>query len=163
MPIKHAAAALPALMLLAACAGENSQSERRAAAHLDLDICALASADEMLSLHRKLIHATPRSSSCAWSEEPDSMSYLDIGIRPLHQDVRKYFPDPTPAGVTLEEVSDLGDGGYMTITEGRIGVVVVRKGKYAMQSAPIFIDVEPGSEQQRKLWDIYRRALNLVP
>ena len=37
--------------------------------------------------------------------------------------------------------------------------VVVKKGDWVLQSAVIFLDIEPGSEKQKVLWDIYRGVL----
>jgi hypothetical protein len=57
-------------------------------------------------------------------------------------------------------IIDLGDEGLMSVVEGSLGVIVIRKGKQVVVSAATFLDIESGSDKQRALWDIYRRLMN---
>ena len=57
------------------------------------------------------------------------------------------------------KISDLGDGGLMSVGEGELGVVVIRKGDRVLLSAVTFLDIKPGSKKQAVLWDIYRHIL----
>jgi len=47
----------------------------------------------------------------------------------------------------------------VNVSEGTLGVVVIRKGKLVLQSAVTFLDIKPGSKKQAILWGIYRRIV----
>ena len=47
----------------------------------------------------------------------------------------------------------------MTVTEGSLGVIVIKKGDWVLQSAVVFLGIEPGSGRQAALWEVYRRIL----
>jgi hypothetical protein len=87
------------------------------------------------------------------------MAYLDIQYHKYRKDLREYFNEQLSDNVALEKIADLGDGGLMTVVDGSLGVIVIRKGDLVLQSAAIFLDIELGSDQQKVLWDIYREIL----
>ncbi len=87
------------------------------------------------------------------------MAYLDIQYHKYSKDLREYFNEQLSDNVALEKIADLGDGGLMTVVDGSLGVIVIRKGDLVLQSAATFLDIELGSDQQKVLWDIYREIL----
>ena len=125
----------------------------------EIDICKQVSAAQLKELHRKHLYPTAYENECLWSEEPGGMAEIDIRVRDAYLPLRDYFAKPLPSRFKLVKITDLGDGGLMTVGEGAIGVVVIRKGKRIMQSSPGFLDIAPGSKKQAVLWDIYRDIL----
>ena len=124
-----------------------------------LDVCALVSAEQLAALSRKPLYSTPQDNGCYWSREPGAMAYLHIGVHDSAQPLRGYFNAELAPTTRLELIIDLGDEGLMSVVEGELGVVVVRKGGRVLQSAATFLDIEPGSARQRVLWEIYRRVV----
>lgn len=137
--------------------GQGSQ-----AAGAELDICGLVQAEELAALSRKTLFPTGQDSGCFWSLTPGGMAYLHIAVHDMHQPLRDYFFPELPSHVRLEYIDDLGDEGLMTVTEGTLGVVVIRKGQRVIQSAVTFLEIEPGSPKQQALWNIYRRILDRI-
>ena len=124
-----------------------------------LDICGLVSSEQLAAVYRKPLYPTPQENGCYWSREPGAMAYLHIGVHDRSQPLRQYFNPQLSATTTLEPILDLGDEGMMSVVEGEIGVAVIRKGDRVLQSAATFLDIKPGSDQQRALWAIYRDVL----
>ena len=124
-----------------------------------LDICSLVSSEQLAALHRKPLYPKSQENGCYWSREPGTMAYLHIGVLESTQPLRQYFHPQLSATTTLEPILDLGDEGLMSVVEGEIGVVVIRKGDRVLQSAATFLDIKPGSDQQQALWTIYRDVL----
>ena len=124
-----------------------------------LDICGLVSSEQLAAVYRKPLYPTPQENGCYWSREPGTMAYLHIGVHDRSQPLRQYFNPQLSATTTLEPILDLGDEGLMSVVEGEIGVVVIRKGDRVLQSAATFLDIKPGSDQQQALWTIYRDVL----
>ncbi|WP_297953988.1 hypothetical protein [uncultured Desulfobulbus sp.] len=124
-----------------------------------LDICSLVSSEQLAAVYRKPLYPTPQENGCYWSREPGAMAYLHIGVHDRSQPLRQYFNAQLSATTTLEPILDLGDEGLMSVVEGEIGVVVIRKGDRVLQSAATFLDIKPGSDQQQALWAIYRDVL----
>ncbi|MFZ0451991.1 MAG: hypothetical protein WAL98_22390, partial [Desulfatiglandaceae bacterium] len=73
--------------------------------------------------------------------------------------LREYYNKNLPASVKLEKINGIGDEGLVNVSEGTLGVVVIRKGKLVLQSAVTFLDIKPGSKKQAILWGIYRRIV----
>ena len=71
----------------------------------------------------------------------------------------EYYNKNLLASVKLEKINGIGDEGLVNVSEGTLGVVVIRKGKLVLQSAVTFLDIKPGSKKQAILWDIYRRIV----
>lgn len=88
------------------------------------------------------------------------MAYLHIGLHESSIPLRDYFNKELSSTTTLESITDLGDEGLMSVAEGSLGVIVIRKGNRVLQSAATFLDIEPGSDKQRVLWEIYRTLLD---
>ena len=126
----------------------------------NIDVCKQISAEQLKILHRKQLYPTAYENECFWSERPGGMAEIDIRILDAYQPIRDYFAKPLPTRFKLVKITDLGDGGLMTVGEGMIGVVVIKKGNRILQSSPGFLDIAPGSKKQAVLWDIYRRILN---
>ena len=124
-----------------------------------LDICSLVSSEQLAAVYRKPLYPTPQENGCYWSWEPGAMAYLHIGVHDRSQPLRQYFNPQLSATTTLEPIIDLGDEGLMSVVEGEVGVVVIRKGDRVLQSAATFLDIKPGSDQQQALWTIYRDVL----
>ena len=124
-----------------------------------LDICSLVSSEQLAAVYRKPLYRTPQENGCYWSREPGAMAYLHIGVHDRSQPLRQYFNPQLSATTTLEPILDLGDEGLMSVVEGEIGVVVIRKGDRVLQSAATFLDIKPGSDKQQVLWSIYRGVL----
>ena len=124
-----------------------------------LDICGLVSSEQLAAVYRKPLYPTPQENGCYWSREPGAMAYLHIGVHDRSQPLRQYFNAQLSATTTLEPIIDLGDEGLMSVVEGEVGVVVIRKGDRVLQSAATFLDIKPGSDQQQALWTIYRDVL----
>ena len=123
------------------------------------DICKQVSAAQLNKLYRKHLYPTASENDCFWSEKPGGMADMDIRVRDADLPLRDYFSKPLPSHVKLVKITGLGDEGLMSVGEGTVGVVVIRKGKYVLQSAVTFLDVKPGSKKQAVLWDIYRNIL----
>lgn len=124
-----------------------------------IDICKQISAAELKMLYHKRLYPTAYENECFWSEQPGGMAEIDIRVRDADQPLRDYFAKPLSSMFKLVKITDLGDGGLMTVGEGTIGVVVIRKGKRILQSSPGFLDIAPGSKKQKVLWDVYRKIL----
>ena len=124
-----------------------------------LDICSLVSSEQLAALHRKPLYPKSQENGCYWSREPGTMAYLHIGVHERFQPLRQYFHPQLSATTTLEPIIDLGDEGLMSVVEGEVGVVVIRKGDRVLQSAATFLDIKPGSDKQQVLWAIYRDVL----
>jgi hypothetical protein len=152
------AAAVLALMM-AGCSDESSDTQ---AANIEeeIDYCAEVSDETLAKLHEKKLFSAAMPNGCMWSEKPDGIADFSFSINESEQELRDYFNAELSPGVELVEITDLGDSGLMTLVEGEIGVVVIRKGDKVLQSAATFLDIAPGTEQQTVLWDIYRRALD---
>lgn len=156
------AAVLAAALIVPACGGDSPQAAR--GADLSIDVCEIvteADLDVISAARRdKVVHVTPGTNRCMWAERENGMAYFNIQVVLSDRDIRASFPDTFPDHVELVEIRDLGDAGYMTVTEGSIGNVVIRKGSRVLDSGAVFLDIEPGSEAHDRLWDIYRRVLN---
>lgn len=87
------------------------------------------------------------------------MAFLDIRILDKQRPLREHFSEDLPSYVVLQEITDLGDGGLMSITEGSLGIVVIKKGNSILKSAVTFLGVEQGTEKHRSLWSIYNSVL----
>ena len=124
-----------------------------------LDICSLVSSEQLAAVYRKPLYPTPQENGCFWSLEPGTMAYLHIGVHASTRPLRQSFNPQLSATTTLEPILDLGDEGLMSVVEGEIGVVVIRKGDRVLQSAATFLDIKPGSDKQQVLWAIYRDVL----
>ena len=143
---------LAALLLIAGLARPGFATEA-------LDICSLVSSEQLAVLHRKPLYPKSQENGCYWSREPGTMAYLHIGVHERFQPLRQYFHPQLSATTTLEPIIDLGDEGLMSVVEGEVGVVVIRKGDRVLQSAATFLDIKPGSDKQQVLWAIYRDVL----
>ena len=143
---------LAALLLIAGLARPGFATEA-------LDICSLVSSEQLAALHRKPLYPKSQENGCYWSREPGTMAYLHIGVLESAQPLRQYFHPQLSATTTLEPIIDLGDEGLMSVVEGEVGVVVIRKGDRVLQSAATFLDIKPGSDKQQVLWAIYRDVL----
>ncbi len=146
-------------LILAAC-GDASLYD----ADLDINVCERvteADLDIIAAAQRsKVVHATGGTNRCMWAESEGAMAYLDIAVAISDRNVRAFFSENFPDHVQLVEIRDLGDGGYMTVTEGRIGNVAIRKGNRVLTSAAVFLDIEPGSAAHDRLREVYRRILD---
>ncbi|MFN4023585.1 MAG: hypothetical protein ACK4MQ_02030 [Hyphomonas sp.] len=157
-------AALAAALFISACGSDNPQTAGDA--DLNIDVCEIvtpADLDIIAAARRdKVAYADSmgRANRCMWAEREDGMAYFDITIAVSGRDIRADFPEAFPDHVELVEIRDLGDAGYMTVTEGRIGNLAIRRGNRVLSSAAVFLDIEPGSEAHDRLWDIYRRVLD---
>ena len=128
----------------------------------NIDICNEVSAEQLAKLYKKKLYPTQNNRGCYWSENPGGMAYFDIGIHKYSQDLRDYWNKDLSSLVTLEKITDLGDEGLMGIGEGDLGVIVIRKDKLILKSAVTFLDIKPGSERHKVLWDIYRGILKNI-
>lgn len=124
-----------------------------------IDICALLGEADLAKLYRKKLYPNPNNGGCFWSKKPGGMAYLDISLHEHHKPLRQYFQADLPGHVKLVEIKDLGEEGLMTVSEGSLGVVVIKKGDWVLQSAVIFLDIVPGGKKQAALWEVYRRIL----
>lgn len=150
----YGALAVMSIGLLLGC------SRPAAAKHEEaIDICKQVSAGQLKTLYRKHLYPTAYDNHCMWSEKPHGMAELDIKVQDVRGPLRAYFVKPLPSRIKLVKISDLGDGGLMSVGEGELGVVVIRKGDRVLLSAVTFLDIKPGSKKQAVLWDIYRHIL----
>ena len=153
-----------AVLLVSAMTGCSPKGNKSQASNVNVektvDYCAIASKDDLAKLDRKPLYATAEDNGCMWSEKPGGMAYLDIRIHDNQRKLRDYFASDLPSNVKLVDITDLGDSGLMTVGDGTIGVVAIRKGNRTLQSAATFLDIKPGSAAQKVLWQIYGRALN---
>ncbi len=146
---------------MAGCSQGNDKTQANAAAaEKTVDYCGLVSNEELAKLYNKKLYPTAEDNGCMWSEKPGGMADLDLNVHQSKRDLRKYFAAELPSNVKLVKFIDLGDGGLMTVSDGSLGVIVVRKGSRVLQSAATFLDIKPGSEKQKMLWQIYARALD---
>ena len=160
----RSALALGALLAvaLAACSpsgDKTATTDSTAATETSVDYCALVSDAELAKLYRKKLYPTAEDNGCMWSETQGGMADLEFNVRQSSQDLRKYFNADLPSNVKLVKITDLGDDGLMSVGDGTLGVIVVRKGDRVLESAATFLDIEPGSDKQKTLWQIYARAL----
>jgi hypothetical protein len=125
-----------------------------------LDVCGQVTGQQLAALSRKPLYPTPEENGCFWSQTPGGMAYLHIGLQESSIPLRDYFNKELSSATTLESITDLGDEGLMSVAEGSLGVIVIRKGNRVLQSAATFLDIEPGSDKQRVLWEIYRTLLD---
>lgn len=130
-----------------------------AAADKDIDICSLVTQDQLSHIYRKPLFPKEYRHQCLWSKTAGGMAYFDIQYHKYKRPLREYFNKKLSDIVILEKIDDLGDEGLMTIVEGSLGVIVIRKGDWVLQSAVTFLDIEPGTDKQKILWDIYREIL----
>jgi len=154
-PIRTATGLILALTML----GSTVFLPPRDATGATLDICAQITAEQLTSLYRKPLVPTAQDNGCFWSLEPGTMAYLHIGVHDRFQELRRYFNEELPSHVLLVEIRDIGDEGLMSISEGTLGVVVIRKGNRVLQSSVTFLDIEPNSTRQQVLWDVYRHIV----
>ncbi len=124
-----------------------------------IDICNQVSAEQLTKLYRKHLYPSAHTNDCFWSEKPGAMAYMDINVHDVNRPLREYFAKTIPSHIKLVKITDLGDEGLMSVSEGSLGVVVIRKGDRVLQSAVTFLEIKPGSTQQAALWDIYRSVL----
>lgn len=132
------------------------------AADQSLNICKQVSNEQLNLLYKKPLIPKESERGCFWSKDPGGMAYFDINIHKYRQELRSYFNKDLPTHVKLEKVTGLGEEGLMTLTEGSLGVIVIRKGDWVLQSAVTFLDIEPGSQKHKCLWDIYRAILETL-
>jgi len=125
-----------------------------------VNICAQVSADQLKKLNRKPLYPTATENGCFWSEKPGGMASLDINVHKARRPLRAYYNKTLPSGVKLETISGIGDEGLVNVSEGTLGVVVIKKGKLVLQSAVTFLDIKPGSKKQAVLWDIYKHIVD---
>ena len=125
----------------------------------EIDVCKQVTAGQLKQLHRKQLYPTAYDNECFWSEKPGGMAEIDIKVQDADLALRDYFATPLPSRFKLVKITDLGEEGMMTVGEGVIGVVVIRKGKQVLLSSPGFLEIKPGSKKQVVLWDIYRNIL----
>jgi len=124
-----------------------------------IEICSLVTQEQLGSIYRKPLYPKAYNRQCLWSIKQGGMAYLDIQYHKYRKDLREYFNVQLSDNVALEKIADLGDGGLMSVVDGSLGVIVIRKGDLVLQSAATFLDIELGSDQQKVLWDIYREIL----
>ncbi len=152
------------VLLAFAMAGCTSKANNKQADATNIqktvDYCALVSKAELAKLDRKPLYAKGSDNGCMWSEKSGGMAYLDVGIFDSQRKLRTYFATDLPSNVKLVKITDLGDAGLMSVADGTIGVVAIRKGNKILQSAATFLDIKPGSEGQKVLWQIYGSVLN---
>lgn len=125
----------------------------------ELDVCSQVSAEQLKALYHKRLYANAFTNECNWSEDPGGMAYMNIQVRDTTRPLREYFAKPLPSRIKLVKITDLGDEGLMSVGEGTLGIVAVRKGKHELLSAVTFLDIKPNSKRQVVLWDIYRDVL----
>jgi hypothetical protein len=140
-------------------AQSNAQQADAPKVEKSVDYCALASKDDLAKLYRKPLFASAEDNGCMWSETKGGMADLELHVQDSQGKLRDYFATDLPSNVKLVDITDLGDSGMMSVTDGSIGVVVIRKGNKDLQSAATFLDIKPGSDAQKVLWQIYGRAL----
>lgn len=149
-----------ALVAVAASVLINASAAWAGGAGGQIDICKQVSAGQLKELYRRHLYPTASDNDCFWSEKPGGMAEIDIRVVDADLPLRDYFAKSMPSGFKLVKITDLGDGGLMTVEEkGVIGIVVIRKGKRILQSSPGFLGVPLGSKKQVVLWDIYRGIL----
>lgn len=132
------------------------------AKNINIDICNQVSTEQLTKLYRKQLYSTKNNNGCYWSEKPGSMAYFDIGLHKQYKDLREYWNKELSSNITLEKITDLGDDGLMAVSEGDLGVIIIRKNKWILRSAVTFLDIEPGTEKHKVLWDIYRGILKNI-
>lgn len=157
------------LVLLGICLlfyGCSSEAEEKKASRqqqeMTVDVCALVSKEDLRQIYRKELFATAEDNGCFWSLEKGAMAYLHISIQDKTKDVRDHFNSEIPSHIALEEISDLGDGGLLTIAEGTLGVIVISKGNKIIKSAATFLDIKPGSKEHKALWSVYQKILRAI-
>lgn len=153
-------AAIILLVLLSGCSNSEEKSTESSKVTEEIKLCDWVTDEQIKKIYRKPLVKSGEGKQCLWSKTAGGMSYFDISIHSKFQDLRKYFAPKIPSYVVLQKIDDLGDEGLMTVTEGSLGVVIIRKGELILQSAPTFLDIEPGSIEQQALWDIYRTVLD---
>ncbi len=152
-----------ACVLLAACG--NSDIGSPPAANVSIDVCAVVTEEDLdiiaAARRDKVAVASDMGGSnrCLWAEKEFGTSYFDIAIAPGDRDLRSLFPETLPSHVQLVEIRDVADGGYMTVTEDSIGNIAIRKGGLVLNSGVVFLDIEPGSPQHERLFEVFRRLL----
>lgn len=149
--------AIPIAMFLSLLVGYSTTAA--AGSDGEIDVCKQVTAGQLKKLHRKHLYPKAYDNECMWSERPGGMAEMDIKVRDADLPLRDYFAKPLPSRFKLVKIKDLGDEGMMTVGEGAIGVVAIRKGKQVLLSSPGFLDIAPGSKKQVVLWNIYKKIL----
>lgn len=126
----------------------------------DIDICSLVSNEQLAGIYKKPLFPTAQRRSCFWSEEPGAMAYLQISLQKNNKKLRDHFFKDLPEHVKLEKINDLGEGGLMGITRGKLELIVIQKKQMVLKSNVTFLDIEQGSKKQENLWKIYRTILS---
>jgi hypothetical protein len=125
----------------------------------NIDICSLVSAEQLAGIYRKPLFPTALRSGCFWSEEPGAMAYLQISYSKKEKELREHFHQELPEHVKLIAINDLGNNGLMGVTNGRLELILIQKKEMVLKSNVTFLDIEQGSNEQEKLWEIYRTIL----
>ncbi len=100
----------------------------------NLDVCGQVTEQQLAALSRKPLYPTPQENGCFWSQTPGGMAYLHIGVQESSTPLRDYFNKELSSTTKLESITDLGDEGLMSVVEGSLGVIVIRKGNRVLQS-----------------------------
>lgn len=125
-----------------------------------IDVCGQVTAQQLAALSRKPLYPTAQENGCFWSQTPRAMAYLHIAVHESSKPLREYFNKELSSTTKLEPITDLGDEGLMSVVEGSLGVIIIRKGGKVLQSAVTFLDIDPGSAKHRVLWETYRGILS---
>jgi len=156
---KLLSASLMAGLLLGLTACGDEGGPERSAERETIDVCGAVTAEQLATLYRKPLLPNASRRGCYWNEKPGGMAYRDIRVSDADKSLREFFNAELSPQTRLETIDDLGAGGLMTVSEGDIGVVVIEKDGRFLQSAVTFLDIEPGSDKQAVLWDVYRALL----
>ncbi len=127
-----------------------------------LDICGQISADELAVIHRKPLYPEAYENECLWSETPGGMAFLHITVGKIEHPLRDYYVKDLPASVRLEKITGIGDEGLVNISEGTLGVIVIRKGDRLIKSNVVFLDIKPNSKKQEAFYTLLRRIVDQV-
>ncbi|MCB2186651.1 MAG: hypothetical protein KQJ78_09555 [Deltaproteobacteria bacterium] len=128
-----------------------------------IDVCGLyapAEVSQLFGKKKKTFEPHAEGRGCYWTKPGEIMALWHVGYQETDMPVRDFFFKDLPPQVKLAPVPGLGEEALMSVSEGTLGVVAARKGKYVVTSAATFLDIKPGSEREKLLMEFLHRVLD---
>jgi len=126
---------------------------------LSFNVCKQVGEKQLSAIYSKKLYPTEQENGCQWSTKPGGMASFQIGVIESQKNLRDFFQKEIPPNFELKKINDLGDRGLMTVSEGLLDIILIRKGNRVLISTANSLYIKHGSERQKNLWDIYRRIL----
>ena len=129
------------------------------ASELPFSVCGMVSPRQLTALYPTALYPRQEANGCRWSDAPDGTAIFQIGLIESSRNLRQFFEKQIPANYRLRKISDLGDRGLFTESQGYLSVIAVREGGWVLISTVDLLYIKPADERQYVLWDLYRKIL----